>query len=342
MESCVGSTNKKIKWIDAVRGCVIMLMIIGHSGPPASVLKYIFGFHMAFFFILSGYLFNVEKWQKLGFKEFLVNKFKAYMVPYFIWAFVNLIINMPKDYIQCGGNGFFTLTLSRVGWIVYSIGDAGKVPNCVPLWFLPAMFMSNIYLYLIFKMSNQIKVLLFAGGFFLNMALMVIHAPSLPWHIDVAMIGAFFMYAGYLIKSKGLLTKTISMTSVGVLFLIASYVIMENGNVSFDLRTFPNMHSVILGGIIMSFVIMYVGCRTDLKNSILELYGRNTIIMMALNYAVIYYSRLLWNKIPFISNIEYNWIVNSIVNLVVLLCIAYIWELLVKKVPVLKIAVGKK
>lgn len=49
-------------WIDSARGFVIILMRVGHSGPPTLVKHYVYGFHMPFFFILSGYLFNYSKW----------------------------------------------------------------------------------------------------------------------------------------------------------------------------------------------------------------------------------------------------------------------------------------
>lgn len=49
-------------YIDVARGLVILLVLIGHSEPPALIKTGIYGFHMPFFFILSGYLFDSNKW----------------------------------------------------------------------------------------------------------------------------------------------------------------------------------------------------------------------------------------------------------------------------------------
>lgn len=81
------SKTERLAYIDVARGFVIILMLIGHANAPDPLVKAIFGFHMPFFFILSGFLYNKAKWSELGFKKFTVSKFKAYIVPYFILAF---------------------------------------------------------------------------------------------------------------------------------------------------------------------------------------------------------------------------------------------------------------
>lgn len=46
------------KTIDISRGIAIILMVIGHSGCNEYVRKFIYLFHMAVFFMISGYLFT--------------------------------------------------------------------------------------------------------------------------------------------------------------------------------------------------------------------------------------------------------------------------------------------
>ena len=94
--------NKKARdfWIDSARGLVIVLMLIGHSDPPLVVKKMIHGFHIPFFFILSGYLFDYQKWSNLGFKELLKDRVRKYLLPYFVLSSVNLIINLPVEILR--------------------------------------------------------------------------------------------------------------------------------------------------------------------------------------------------------------------------------------------------
>ena len=44
--------------IDSMRGIGIVLMVLGHSGFPGT--DFIYLFHMALFFMLSGWLFSLR------------------------------------------------------------------------------------------------------------------------------------------------------------------------------------------------------------------------------------------------------------------------------------------
>ena len=87
-------------WIDAWRGILIILVVLGHavggaehfsSTPHAGALDYvyrlIYGFHMAAFFFLAGML-----WRPSGidFVAFVRKKFHRLMVPYFIWGCISI------------------------------------------------------------------------------------------------------------------------------------------------------------------------------------------------------------------------------------------------------------
>lgn len=341
MNQLTASDNKHLHWVDAIRGLVILFMLIGHSEPPETILIFIFGFHMPFFFILSGYLYNPAKWENLGLKNYIINKFKAYMIPYFIFCLVVIIVNIPIEIMNVGKEGLIHSIASNIGWVLYSLGGSDKLANCTPLWFLPAMFVSSIYLFLIFKVSNQLRVLLFAGGIFLNLVLSSLHVLPLPWHVDVAMIGALLMYVGYIIKEKSLLNKRFSLSTIGVIAFVALYVLSNNNRITFNGRVFPNMFNVLSGGILTSFVIMDLGNRIQLHSKFLEIMGRNTILFMAFNYTITSYGKLIWFSFPLSSGYSYNWIVNSVVSIVTCFILALLWELLTKKIPVLKIATGK-
>lgn len=54
--------QNRIQWIDFVRGFVVILMVMGHVMPDCAARKIIFVFMIPFFFIMAGYVMNVEKW----------------------------------------------------------------------------------------------------------------------------------------------------------------------------------------------------------------------------------------------------------------------------------------
>lgn len=318
--------NKQLEWINVIRGIVIITMLIGHSNAPLGIRTIIYGFHMPFFFILSGYLFNKEKWQKLGFKKLFINKFRAYIIPYFCWSFVNLIINIPADYAKYGRDGIVEATLERIGWILYSNGDLFKMPNCTPLWFLPAIFISVIYLYGLLKVSDRYKVLFLFGGVVINVVLEYFNVGQLPWHIDVCMIGTLFMYVGVIIKEKNLLDKNISFISVIVLVCFGLYAIWKNELISMVIRDFNNIILTIIGSVFVSFVLLFVSKKFDFKCKLLSLLGRNTIIIMALNYAVNKLITSLWRQVTFLEKYDCNWVILSILDVVIFTGIIFIYN----------------
>lgn len=54
---------QRIKWVDFAKGFVIILMVLGHVIIYTSDLcKFIYVFHMPFFFVMAGFLLNLDKW----------------------------------------------------------------------------------------------------------------------------------------------------------------------------------------------------------------------------------------------------------------------------------------
>ena len=61
--------GKYVTWISIAKAIGICLVVIGHSGAPEYVVKYIYSFHMPLFMLISGYLFahslENKKWNKV-------------------------------------------------------------------------------------------------------------------------------------------------------------------------------------------------------------------------------------------------------------------------------------
>lgn len=77
---------KRENWLDVAKGIGIILVIIGHSGAPRAIVKFIYGFHMPLFFIIAGYLYDAEKWKSRGIKSLIHKRFNNYILPYFVFC----------------------------------------------------------------------------------------------------------------------------------------------------------------------------------------------------------------------------------------------------------------
>lgn len=78
--------NRNIN-IDLIKGIGIILMVGGHCGMPFT--HFIYLFHMAIFFMASGYCFNASNSETMqDVLSFVKRKFKGLWFPYVLWMVV--------------------------------------------------------------------------------------------------------------------------------------------------------------------------------------------------------------------------------------------------------------
>jgi fucose 4-O-acetylase-like acetyltransferase len=146
---------KRIAWLDAARGICIILVVVGHAingiqsagmaareGILANIYYFIYTFHMAAFFALSGML----AWPSVNkdAKRFFKNSLKHILYPYFLYSTIQILImnifsnnlNIPAPF------GFFEFRNMVVGHIAQ-------------FWFLKTLFLIHIVYMLSKKYSNE-------------------------------------------------------------------------------------------------------------------------------------------------------------------------------------------
>lgn len=110
------NVKKRDENIDVLKGLAIICVVLGHCGFPGSA--YIYLFHMAVFFMASGYCFDAKKIQSCdSLWEYVVKKLRSLWLPYVIfntfgWMFYN-------TFIQIGfltDNPEFPDAVSRMEW----------------------------------------------------------------------------------------------------------------------------------------------------------------------------------------------------------------------------------
>lgn len=327
----------RLTYIDVCRGIVIVLMLIGHATPPEFIHKGIYGFHMPFFFILSGMLYDRVKWQQLGVKELVKRRWKAYVIPYFILAFINLLINIPVEYIENIRNRDLLIsTLKHAGWIIYSLGNASKMPNCTPLWFLLCLFLCSIIFYYLLQIKKKsMQIFLCFIMSLVAYLLSYFDVMQLPWHIDTALIGVVFMYIGLLLKENGILDY-FSHENVSVLLILAvvgSYCIFTNIRIAINTLVIGNIVLMYVGSVAISVFVMAAVKLYMSNNRVLAFYGKNTIMFMAFNYAINTYAQLLWNKLPILASHPFTWWIKVVFDVLGLTIMCVVWNVLKKKFP---------
>lgn len=79
------------KTVSIAKGVGISLMVIGHSGSPELLFRFIYLFHMPLFFFLSGYLFKSDYLDKK--KLFVQRRIKGLYLPYIKWQLLFLALH---------------------------------------------------------------------------------------------------------------------------------------------------------------------------------------------------------------------------------------------------------
>lgn len=178
------SKTTRNKNIDLIKGICIILMIVGHT---ALIEKYVFGamylFHMAVFFIASGFLFNSKYTDSIKmFGIFIVKKLKGLWLPFFLYTelFIilnNLFINLNIYLTAVPASLDSSLKYSISGYMdlksmLLSIPYTVMMDNAThmggALWFFQTLFyvlvLYAIFDFIIKKISKKQRVQLFIQG----------------------------------------------------------------------------------------------------------------------------------------------------------------------------------
>lgn len=250
-------TKKRDVSIDIIKGIGIFLMVAGHGGAPFT--HFIYLFHMAIFFIASGYLFNGKHSESTeSVFIFFKRKIKSLWVPYVVWMTIfsllhnffidiNIYTNNPAllDYVSgkfINTTPYWTFTdiMKNIvkGLLLHGGSQIGSA-----MWFLATLMEINILYCLIDfslkKLTNNNKLLILQGiisVIFLIIGFMLsVKNKHLAGYSRVFSFYILF-YIGQVIKLFDLsnITKTVK-TRIITLLLCTIILISMNSIGSIDL-----------------------------------------------------------------------------------------------------------
>ena len=142
------ATNR-IDWIDAAKGIGILLVMFGHCWLSAEYTYWLTAFHMPLFFILSGYTFSTKR----PFTDFLHAKAKTLLIPYAAFALFYTVFYTLLS--RTHGGGFDPVNELRLFLLQQ---------RHTYLWFLPVLYLTNVFTYLLTKCLSGIKLV--GGGYY--------------------------------------------------------------------------------------------------------------------------------------------------------------------------------
>lgn len=276
------NTKKRYVWLDVARGIAMLLVLMGHCKYiPTYLLYNINSFHMPLFFVISGLVYRVDKYD--SFFAYVYHLILRIVIPYFLLCFIMVIIenllllpNIPWDTIRQNINGIF-LAYRRHG-IYYS------------MWYLHFLFFAQLIAYPIVKsLKNKsvffgLGILLIIFGYYFNQKVIGYY-----WSLDLVPIGLGYILLGFagqrfLFDSdypKSVLIPTI----VALGFITAFFAYLNHlvcGNVAFYRCQYGNLFYFIIPSLTGSLFILLIA-QVIQHNAIFEFIGVNSLTFYAFN-----------------------------------------------------------
>lgn len=309
--------ERRFDYVDIAKGIGIMLVIMGHI--EFDYVPFCGSVHIPLFFILAGYLYDIDRVQTKTYGEQVEKRVKRLLIPYFIYNMVLYIKYLLKLVLS----HTFTIKLGLQGFLGFVYSSAlfyknvpaeenfeGFVFGNGPLWFLTAMAVSSVIFYFIVYYVLRHKfdwlkivissVVLCALSFMLCRTFPV----YLPWSMEMALLGTVFMLMGMCLRKYRIMEKTRKMYWLPVvcivLFTLLHYV---NGAANIAVQDYGRFMTLyLILGLLGTVVVLWMSlwfARNRTINKALSYVGQNTLIILAFHMTIISMMVSVLGKIRF-------------------------------------------
>ena len=283
---------ERIAWVDFAKGVAIILVVLGHA-TQGDLQKFIFVFHMPFFFIMAGFLLNFEKWGGVeNYKAFVLKLIRRLLVPYYLSEF----LSYPIWFVLCHEMGYSSYSwnwLSKdplVSFLAIFIGNGNNQGLILQhMWFLPALFFAEIIFIRLYNRLNKIgeDVFIFAIIFCSLLGLLIGKIHVLPLGADIGLTVQIFLLAGVLIRKYNVVER-LNLKICVPLMLIVVAAFCLNIFVGMNSRNYGDPFLFYAGGLAGTLLVMKISAlMTDGKIfSLVSDCGRQSMMILLLHLTI--------------------------------------------------------
>jgi len=276
----------RISRIDNLKWIWILLIVLGHCKlPPGNLLtSYFFSFHVALFFILSWFLFDENKYDKIT--KFFKNRFLRLVIPFFAFNIIYFAIN--KSIWEYA----WTTIKDFAIWVFYwdYLGDNWWIYNNtwwfniwnISTWFLTALFTTSFYYFFLHKVTKSKKIKLLIA-FILSIIVYIeskLTSFRLPWWAEIAFMMLLFYSFWNIFKDhiKKFVEKINSKYLLYIIPVIWFHLLLIN-KTNISMGYYWNYALLILNSLLW-FITILVLSKQIWDNKILSFFWKNSIIIL--------------------------------------------------------------
>ena len=310
-------------------------MVIGHSGCPEYICRYIYMFHMPCFYFISGYLLKSKYISNI--KEGVIRKIQGTYWPFVKWSLIFLLFHNIFNFLHIYDKEYnlyeFGIKTIRILTLTGSESLLGG------FWFLISLFWSSIITLIGFHLLEkwhrlQPSMILIQVVFLLIIAVSLnfisIKIPQ-QLHEQTLIATAFFMM-GYIFKTLKLLNKSSLKIASLCLTIPAFFAISLNWSMSLKgFYIIPYFFVALLGTIgVLGLSVRLSHCKGA---DILVYIGNKTLYILIYHFLAFKLVSLLYiryNNLPieYLSQFptlngspSYLWVGYSIIGIIIPLII---------------------
>lgn len=297
--------EKRMTSLDALRGVLILMIVYGHAAAKGDVLKhYVYSYHVAAFFFLSGYLFSCGK---AGFGAFVKKKFLSLMAPYYIFSLISILVftllgSFASDRLDVAIK--HTEVYKNILGMLYANAVEGYMKWNLPMWFLPCMFLTQIIFYPLYGLLSRLlskKRLLILPAVFCTLILpyldyFVFRVRALPFHLESAvfLMPFFALGSSFRIIRSDFSVKSPQKCILSLFLLVSGAVIalFMNSRVNYFLSSYGKITVFYLSAflsVIGIFILIHY-----LRFRFLVILGQNTLSVLVMHkFPVVFFQIVL-------------------------------------------------
>lgn len=292
--------REREKWVDAVKGMAIYLVILGHYIQYATskdynfasncIFQIIYSFHMPLFMMMSGYLFGYSM-NKYSIKDGIVAKIRGVLIPCIVWGIITYLIELVMYAKQ------------KIG--VLPIINYAYNSN----WFLWAVFFTSVLVYFSVFIFKK-KEIAFAFLLILNF---IIPDTTQYFHIYSVRRLLLFFLAGVVINNKQILNRIskhyywLALSIVMIIYTSIMFIVLKRGSYFSEqlclvtgvrdvIKTLLNMLMQLSG--CFSIVLIFYKLQQKFELHILCKLGEKSIVLYAFSGIVFYFLIKDYCRVP--------------------------------------------
>jgi fucose 4-O-acetylase-like acetyltransferase len=334
--------KSKNNYISIAKALGIILMVVGHSGCPTAIGKFIYLFHMPLFFVCSGYFFK-EISDRPSLFAFYRKRIKGLYLPYLKWSLLFLLLHNLFRYLHITESVFYQKE-DYIRQFIKLIAMTDYELLIRPFWFIKELLFTSLIVATISFFTSRLSikkrsVLLFVIVLIISVISKLLSPIPLIGDCSVLCLSILYYYTGILFH------KYRHYIPITYTTLIFSFAFVFTGSIIFrgtiDMR-FTNIYNQIpyyllsIAGIIM---ILCISQKHETIKHISALYyiGNHTMPILALNLLALKLGSLLkiWiyglpieQLSSFTVIYEYNswyWLIYSLIGVTIPLLVHFLY-----------------